>query len=373
MSIVMSAVKAKQANRAHRLYTRMLPALWISLLVSGCTTIGPDSVSRDRFDYSAAIRDSWKREMLQNIVNIRYSEPPVFLDVSSVISQYELGGTINAGAAVGAGFTAGDVYNVGGATRYTERPTITYQPLTGPKFANSMLTPLEPASLLSLTQAGFPVDFLFRIGVRSINGIRNNADGMMYQVEDPKFEVLLEALRRLQLAGLVHLQLRKKGADNPGEPVIVFRVPDREAGEFQDDLALVRTILKLDAGAESYRIVFGNFAPSADVIALQTRSILAVLLEMSADIEVPPEHVANGNTLAFARGDTTRSSALRIHSQREAPENPYAAVKYQDYWYWIDSIDTDSKSVMSFMVVLSSLIDSGRSVQLPVVTVGAGR
>jgi hypothetical protein len=85
--------------------------------------------------------------------------------------------------------------------------------------------------------------------------------------------------------------------------VIVFRAPEMEAGESQDDLALVRTILKLDAGAESYRILLGNFATSADVIALQARSILAILLEMSADIEVPPENIESGSTLALAGRD----------------------------------------------------------------------
>lgn len=372
MLIVISAAKANKVTRFHSRYMRVLPALLISLLVSACATIGPESVSRDRFDYSAAIRDSWKREMLQNIVNIRYGEPPVFLDVASVISQYELGGQVNAGAALGGGFTAGDVYNVGAGARYTERPTITYQPLTGPKFASSMLTPLQPDSLLSLTQAGYPVDFILRLGVRSINGVRNNADGLMYQAEDPQWELLLDALRRLQLAGVVRLHIQKR-AGSLGETAIVFAVPESEAGALQDDLALVRTILKLDTGQESYRILFGNYAPSTDVIALQTRSILAILLEMSADIEVPPDHIESGNTIAFARGDAIRSSSLRIHSAQDAPENPYAAVKYQDYWYWIDGKDTASKSVMSFMVVLSSLIHSGRAMQLPVVTVGAGR
>ena len=193
----------------------------------------------------------------------------------------------------------------------------------------------------------------------------------MYQAEDAEWESLLEALRRLQLAGLVRLHIQRK-VGGPGETAIVFAVPASEAGAHQDDLALVRTILKLDTGQESYRILFGNFAPSADVIALQTRSILAILLEMSADIEVPPEHIESGNTIAFARGDAIRSSALKIHSGQDAPENPYASVKYQDYWYWIDAKDTASKRVMSFMVVLSSLIHSGRAVQLPVVTVGAG-
>jgi hypothetical protein len=77
---------------------RIMISLWVMLLLSGCAGIGPLTVSRDRFDYTEAISDSWKRQMLFNMVKIRYGDAPVFLDVSSVISQYQIGGQINLGA-----------------------------------------------------------------------------------------------------------------------------------------------------------------------------------------------------------------------------------------------------------------------------------
>jgi hypothetical protein len=33
-------------------------------LLAGCAGIGPQTISRDRFDYTAAISDLWKRQML---------------------------------------------------------------------------------------------------------------------------------------------------------------------------------------------------------------------------------------------------------------------------------------------------------------------
>ena len=38
--------------------------LWALLLLSGCAGIGPRTVDRDRFDYTTAISDSWKHQML---------------------------------------------------------------------------------------------------------------------------------------------------------------------------------------------------------------------------------------------------------------------------------------------------------------------
>src|ERR1041384_8699983 len=64
------------------------------LTVGGCVSIGPGTVVRDRFDYISAISDSWKSQMLLNLVKLRYGDAPVFLDVGSVISQYAIEGTI---------------------------------------------------------------------------------------------------------------------------------------------------------------------------------------------------------------------------------------------------------------------------------------
>ncbi|MBP1599379.1 MAG: hypothetical protein H6Q05_4756, partial [Acidobacteria bacterium] len=50
---------------------RIMISLWALLLLCACTGIGPLTVSRDRFDYTAAISDSWKRQMLFNMVKIR--------------------------------------------------------------------------------------------------------------------------------------------------------------------------------------------------------------------------------------------------------------------------------------------------------------
>jgi hypothetical protein len=80
--------------------SKTMISLWLLLLLSGCASIGPQTVPRDRFDYTAAISDSWKNQMLFNMVKIRYGDAPVFLDVSSVISQYAIQGVINFGATI---------------------------------------------------------------------------------------------------------------------------------------------------------------------------------------------------------------------------------------------------------------------------------
>ena len=59
-------------------------------LLASCTAIGPRTVARDRFDYINALSESWKRQMLLNLVKLRYMDALVFLEVSSVVAQYVL-------------------------------------------------------------------------------------------------------------------------------------------------------------------------------------------------------------------------------------------------------------------------------------------
>jgi hypothetical protein len=125
----------------------------LSLVVAGCISIGPRSVPRDRVDYSNALSDSWKDQMLLNIVRLRYADTPTFLDVSSVISAYTIQGAAQATGSVNVGVPndtsitpngTGSLTVQGG---YNDRPTISYTPLTGKKFAQSLLQPIPPSAI----------------------------------------------------------------------------------------------------------------------------------------------------------------------------------------------------------------------------------
>lgn len=126
---------------------KLTAALLIGLLaVAGCASIGPATVARDRFDYVESISDSWKRQMLLNLVKVRYSDAFVFLDVTSVISSYEFKGEFGVFGQEAPAGRAGDSF-VGAAANssYTDRPTITYAPLSSDKFAKSLMSPFPRA------------------------------------------------------------------------------------------------------------------------------------------------------------------------------------------------------------------------------------
>ncbi|MBW2452714.1 MAG: hypothetical protein JRF07_10220, partial [Deltaproteobacteria bacterium] len=152
---------------------KLFVGMLIIACLAGCVGIGPKTVSRDRFDYVTAISDSWKRQTLMNLLKTRYADAPVWMDVTSVINQYAVESNVQL-AASWSNPPSANAQNIGGSTKYTDRPTITYSPLSGEKFTKSLMTPIPVPGILFLLQSGYPADYIFRICVHTVNGIENS-------------------------------------------------------------------------------------------------------------------------------------------------------------------------------------------------------
>jgi hypothetical protein len=357
--------------------TALLSSISISLAVTGCASIGPGTVPRDRLDYISAVGESWKEQTLLNIVRLRYGDAPSFVDVSSVISGYTFQGQVSAGAAISSDLTAtipSNLVTLGGNATYIDRPTITYTPLAGDKFARSLLRPLPPSEVFELVQAGYPADNVLLMTTRAINGIYNRSGvGARAREADPEFYPLLDALRRLQVSGAVSIRLAKRGSEEVGMLIL----SSKRAEAASQDLEYVRKTLGVtpDPNGE-VTVSFGLLPRNPNEIALLTRSMAEILLEVATGIEVPSVHVAQGRTAAATRlagAENLRDRPLvRIHSSGSPPADSYAAVRYRNTWYWIGDGDLASKRVSSFLMIFFSLAETGVTPQAPVVTIPAG-
>src|SRR5262245_44709135 len=121
------------------------PALLVLSSFLGCSSLGPGTVPRDRFEFSSAISDSWMRQNLLNIVKLRYLAPPIFVDVASIVSGYSVESNLSGSVTLGFSGGAADFATLGASGKYTDRPTITYTPLTGNRFIRGLMTPIEPS------------------------------------------------------------------------------------------------------------------------------------------------------------------------------------------------------------------------------------
>jgi hypothetical protein len=347
----------------------IFPLLVLSL--AGCAGIGPTTVSRDRFDYTAAISDSWKRQMLFNIVKIRYGDAPVFLDVSSVISQYQVAGQISLGATINSQPWSNSE-TLGATGNYVDRPTITFSPVIGHKFARNMMTPVPPSAILSLIQAGYPVDLVFRALVQEINGIRNRFGGeTRAQSASPEFYPLIAKMRKIQLAGAIGM--RFKQVDKEEAAVMVIR--GKASPEITALSAEVRRILGLAPAANDFHVVYGAIPRNDKEIALLTRSILEVLVDISADVEVPASDVEEKRVsptfVERTAGEKIRP-LIRIQFSSAKPGDAFVSIPYRNSYFWIDDRDFFSKKIFSFLMFVFTLVETGEKGPAPVVTIPTG-
>jgi hypothetical protein len=356
----------------------LLPTVILILAgLSGCASIGPGTVARDRFAYVTAISDSWKTQMLLNLVKLRYGDAPVFLDVASVINQYGIEASVGFSGSwaqnpqVPWPFTA--LYNLLGSGRYAERPTITYSPLTGEKFARSLMTPIPPAAILNFLQAGYPVDVVLRLAVHSVNGIHSRyGGGARMREADPEFFPLIEKLRSIQQSGDLGMRVRRTGEQT--STLIVFSKkpnPTVEAAR-----AEVRRLLILDPKAEEFSVVYGSVATNDKEIAILTRSMLEILIDLSSYIEVPPASSTERRTFPTPAPEVANGAPvaplIRILSSPQIPGDAFAAVPYRQDWYWIDDKDLASKRLFSFIMFLFTLTEPGDKQGAPIITVPVG-
>jgi hypothetical protein len=351
--------------------------LWgflICLLVflPGCAVrVGSKTVARDRFDYSSALSNSWKEQILMNLVKIRYVDPPTFLEVSQVVATYtfERSGSVNLPS--WSGESLGPAGGVSG--RWAESPTITYNPMGGKKFSQSLLQPISPVAIFSLVQSGLPIDNVFSFGVRAINGLYATTNVELVQKQgDVDFYRLLKILRELQLTEGFALRVQKKGEEEGG--LVVFR--KRQLDETSEAKAKeVRNLLGLNPDTQEFNLAFGATPKDDKEIAMLTRSMLEILGEASAGVEVPAADVEEGRvTKPMAKtdlGEDARRFHIRVRSSSNKPDprEAYAVIHYREQWFWVDDRDLSSKRGMRFLMTLFNLAESGSTATPPVLTI----
>ena len=350
---------------------RLLPGL-AALALGGCASMGPPSVARDRFDYVSAVSTSWKQQMLLNLLKVRYFDAPVFMDVASVINSYSLEGEVSFADQAAPLGREGDTFRAFGATaRYADRPTISYSPLSGDKFARNLMTPLPITGVLMLLQGGYSADVVMRICVSTVNGLENAYGGAgNARPGDARFREFLAALRESQAAGGMGMRVKSLKDE---QTVIMFVQPDSQEA-VNAPTRRIRELLRLDPSVNEYKVVFGSQAENAREIAMLTRSVMQVMMDFASYIDVPEADLAEGRAYRPQRTPEQENRfppILRVRHGDKAPPDAYVAVRYRGGWFWVDDRDHQSKAMFTSVLFLFSLTETGQAQAGPVVTIPA--
>jgi len=349
--------------------------LWVGavLLSTGCTSLGPRSIPADRFDYSTSVADSWKQQTLLNIVKLRYMDLPVFVDVASVVAGYSLqtgvsaNGTVTSEKAIQGNFGA-----VSGQAVYTDRPTITYVPMTGEKFLRGLMTPIDPKNIFFMLQTGYAADFVLGLTVESLNGVRNRTTtGGTVTEADPGFVQALNLLREVQAAGAFGMRVEQDKAK--GSTAVVFFRRGDLTPEIEQKSAEIRRLLKLPPGPEKFALSYSPVRGGDDELTVNSRSMLQIMAAFASYLDVPAEHLKAHVAVPSLEGvaPENRQDVVRIHSGKAKPGSAYVSVRYRDYWYWIDDGDLRTKRALTAVMFFFTMSQAGGNETLPLITIPA--
>ena len=160
--------------------------------------------------------------------------------------------------------------------------------------------------------------------------------------------------------------------ENQKETTVMFFHRNNIPADIQDAMKEVATLLGLRPGIQEAKVGYGLIQQDDTEIAMLTRSMLQIMIELATQINVPQEHITEGRTIPSASLGDEDNYLIRIKNSKENPENAFVTVKYRDYWFYIDDRDLISKRTFTFLMILFSVTETGGKEGLPLVTIPAG-
>lgn len=343
---------------------RVLAILAALGVCSGCESLGPASIASGRAAYTDVITRTNDEQLLNTLVRMRYAETTTMMVVSAVTSQTEF--SVGTGVQTGTGSSKsgfeGNLVPFALNGEYRESPTISYTPLSGAHFLKQLVTPI------SLDLYGLLVDSAR--DAESMLSLLTHGLGDMdapVQYESARAADLAQALNlmgRLRRAGLLSFAYEVGDDDRVTGVDLVLENPDAQPS---DD---IRTLMKLfgrplPARSEAQLrlpLRMGPLAAGQDALQVRTRSTLELLQLAARGVEVPEAQLAAG--IAPSDEPASAQPFLHVHSSTTEPEDPFVAVQYRGYWFWVDSTDIASKrGFVAMQTLLMSCLNPNNAAQ----------
>jgi len=400
---------------------RLLVLGLLTATTPGCLH-GPRAFRASHALHNEALRARIDEELLLNLVRLRYRDAPLFLQVGSVVTQFEVSGSLGAGASLQE--NGPDSVGLDAGVGWSEKPTYTFTPLQDDEFVRRLLTPIDLELVMLLQRSGWSIERVLRLAVQNFGGLDNasSASGPT-PVRAPAFEDfvrLTKRLRSLQQDGLIQLGFEKRtsrvsapvesasvrGADLVSavenglrfDPVegsasrMVLtrggRVPVLLVSPFVSDSEEVRELarlLGLPPGGTRYELAAGTRSRDAvgsegdGAIVVSMRSLLGVFFYLSHGIDVPAAHVERG--LVTVTRDTQggifdwrrlTGDILRVKTSPGRPAAAAIAVPYRGQWFYIEDSDLESKSTFALLLEMFNMSADAKLGATPALTLQVG-
>jgi hypothetical protein len=103
-----------------------------------------------------------------------------------------------------------------------------------------------------------------------------------------------------------------------------------------------------------------------------TRSVLGILTDLGAQVDVPSELIGSGSTkptIGLIGGETRPTIVVKVG--KKAPADAYVNILYGQSEYWIERSDFDSKYAFTVVQNLMALAEVTQDSKAPIVTIPA--
>ncbi len=101
--------------------------------------------------------------------------------------------------------------------------------------------------------------------------------------------------------------------------------------------------------------------------------MLQIMGAFATYVDVPEAHLKEHRTIPALESSApeSRQDRVRIHSGKEEPANAFVAVRYRDYWFWVDDGDWQTKRALTAVMFFFTLAETGSNDKLPLITIPA--
>jgi hypothetical protein len=108
-------------------------------------------------------------------------------------------------------------------------------------------------------------------------------------------------------------------------------------------------------------------------LAVNSRSMVQIMAAFSTFLDVPEAHLKDHSAVPALEHSApeNRRDMVRIHSGKDKPSTAFAAVRYRDYWFWIDQGDWQTKRALTAVMFFFTLGETTSDEKLPLITIPA--
>jgi hypothetical protein len=368
----------------------ILGLLTSTLILTGCHVSSKTSMygSGGRTSYNIAAQNTTNQELLLNLVRLRYSDTPYFLELSGITTQFNFSGKVFPSIKI-PGFDEDNPASLGGEMGWSNQPTIQYSPLEGKDFAIQLMQPLDLRIIQGLIFTGWDVDRVFRLLIQHMADISNasTASGPI-PLKPPsykKFFECLHLLRHFQAVGQLKIGVRyipssqnpirkdEEGNERPNAIQISFPVNGEDSHRLAD---LLEGVKKSEG---RYVLNMRQAYNESAEIGIMTRSLLSTMYYLSLGIDVPRRDINAGTVAMTTNSDGSLfdwrevvGDLFIVKTSPHYPQNAYLAVAYRGNWFYIDDSDVNSKRTFVLLQQIYNLQSRQQERDTPVLSIPLG-